>query len=106
VFEYVWTGGGDPEDADRFEALRATLNPAIDSNSERSSVSCARRPTPQSRQGVFGVPTFAVDGKSFWGQDALPMLRDYLANGRWFHSGAMGENAPTSRSVVRRDLRS
>ena len=25
--------------------------------------------------GVFGVPTFIVDGRLFWGLDALPMLR-------------------------------
>ena len=29
-------------------------------------------------QGVFGVPTFVVDGQVFWGQDALPMLRSHL----------------------------
>ncbi|MBP9686142.1 MAG: DsbA family protein, partial [Rhodoferax sp.] len=34
--------------------------------------------------GVFGVPTFAVDGKLFWGFDALPMLRDYLNGDPWF----------------------
>jgi 2-hydroxychromene-2-carboxylate isomerase len=34
-------------------------------------------------QGVFGVPTFLVDGKLFWGLDALPMLRDYLLGDAW-----------------------
>ena len=34
--------------------------------------------------GVFGVPTMAVDGKLFWGFDALPMLRDYLRGDDWF----------------------
>ena len=28
--------------------------------------------------GAFGVPTFVVDGEVFWGQDRLPLLRDYL----------------------------
>jgi len=27
---------------------------------------------------VFGVPTFAVDGRVFWGLDALPLLRAQL----------------------------
>jgi hypothetical protein len=35
-------------------------------------------------QGLFGVPTFAVDDKLFWGFDALPMLRAYLAGDGWF----------------------
>ena len=34
--------------------------------------------------GVFGVPALAVDGKLFWGLDALPMLRDYLRGEAWF----------------------
>ena len=29
--------------------------------------------------GVFGVPTFLVDGQLFWGQDRLAMLADHLA---------------------------
>lgn len=29
--------------------------------------------------GVFGVPTFLVDGQLFWGQDRLSMLADHLA---------------------------
>ncbi|MHB1204415.1 MAG: DsbA family protein [Rhodospirillaceae bacterium] len=28
--------------------------------------------------GAFGVPTFVVDGEVFWGQDRLPLLRQYL----------------------------
>jgi len=31
--------------------------------------------------GVFGVPSFVVDGRVFWGLDALPMLRAQLAGG-------------------------
>jgi 2-hydroxychromene-2-carboxylate isomerase len=34
--------------------------------------------------GVFGVPTFEVDGHLFWGLDALPMLRAYLDGDAWF----------------------
>jgi hypothetical protein len=34
--------------------------------------------------GVFGVPSWVVDGRVFWGQDALPMLRAYLQGDAWF----------------------
>jgi 2-hydroxychromene-2-carboxylate isomerase len=30
--------------------------------------------------GVFGVPTFAVDGRLFWGNDRLVLLRHALLN--------------------------
>jgi 2-hydroxychromene-2-carboxylate isomerase len=29
--------------------------------------------------GVFGVPTFVVNGEQFWGNDRLPLLSSYLA---------------------------
>lgn len=33
--------------------------------------------------GAFGVPTFVTDdGEVFWGQDRLPLLRQYLLEGR------------------------
>jgi 2-hydroxychromene-2-carboxylate isomerase len=31
--------------------------------------------------GVFGVPTFLVDGELFWGREHLPDIRDMLAAG-------------------------
>jgi 2-hydroxychromene-2-carboxylate isomerase len=37
-------------------------------------------------RGAFGVPTFCVDDKLFWGLDALPMLRAYLDGDQWFDS--------------------
>jgi len=30
-------------------------------------------------QGIFGVPTFVVDGEPFWGREHLPDIRDMLA---------------------------
>ena len=29
-------------------------------------------------EGVFGVPTFAVEDQLFWGNDRLPLLKEYL----------------------------
>jgi 2-hydroxychromene-2-carboxylate isomerase len=29
-------------------------------------------------RGVFGVPTFFIDGEMWWGNDRLPMIEDYL----------------------------
>ena len=32
--------------------------------------------------GVFGVPTFVIDGELFWGGDRLWMVREKLEAGR------------------------
>ena len=37
---------------------------------------------------VFGVPSLVLEGKVFWGQDALPMLRAYLEGDDWFSGPA------------------
>ena len=38
---------------------------------------------------LFGVPTLRIGEESFWGLDALPMARAYLANPEMFNSGEM-----------------
>ena len=34
----------------------------------------------RSQRGVFGVPTFEVDGELFWGADSMEFLRAFLAD--------------------------
>jgi hypothetical protein len=52
--------------------------------------------------GLFGVPTFEVDGRLFWGFDALPMLREYLQGGAWFASDAWEQAARVPAGQTRR----
>ena len=53
-------------------------------------------------RGLFGVPTCEVDGRLFWGFDALPMLREYLEGGSWFASGEWDHAAALPAGQVRR----
>lgn len=39
--------------------------------------------------GVFGVPTFVVDGQIFWGGDATDMMLDFVANPDLFSNAEM-----------------
>ena len=41
------------------------------------------------KQGVFGVPTFIIDGHLFWGNDSTNLVLDYLENPKIFNSDAM-----------------
>ncbi|MBC8831333.1 2-hydroxychromene-2-carboxylate isomerase, partial [Escherichia coli] len=36
--------------------------------------------------GVFGVPTFALDGDLFWGEDATDMFVDCATSRAWLDS--------------------
>ena len=40
-------------------------------------------------KGVFGVPTFIVEGELFWGDDATEMLRDFLNDRKLFDNSEM-----------------
>jgi hypothetical protein len=42
-------------------------------------------------QGVFGVPTVVLDGRAFWGDDALPMMRAALLGDPWFDGPAWAQ---------------
>jgi len=86
IFRHVWQGGEDATDAQRLQALTAQLAPARDVNDELAKIQLRANTDDAIAKGVFGVPTFEVDGKLFWGLDALPMLKAYLDGDVWFES--------------------
>lgn len=81
IFRHVWQGGAAADDPQRLVELTAQLAPACDPAGGDVKQALRRATDDAIAQGVFGVPTFVVDGRSFWGFDALPMLRAYLLGG-------------------------
>lgn len=84
VFAHVWKDGGDATGATRLEALRAALQPARDAAGDEVKSELKANTEEAIARGVFGVPAMEVEGKVFWGLDALPMLRAFLENDAWF----------------------
>ena len=87
VLRHVWRGGHDALDPQRLEVLAQTLAPQTapgGDTPDHAKVLLRENTDAAIALGVFGVPTFVVDGKLFWGFDGLPMLRDYLAGDAWF----------------------
>jgi 2-hydroxychromene-2-carboxylate isomerase len=87
LFRHVWRAGGDAADAQRLEALKASLVPARDPASEDVKAELKANTDDAIARGLFGVPTYEIDGKLFWGFDALAMLRGYLEGDPWFDQG-------------------
>ncbi|MFZ4289358.1 2-hydroxychromene-2-carboxylate isomerase [Variovorax sp. HJSM1_2] len=84
LFRHVWQDGADALDATRLDTLRQQL-PASREPGDAEVKQQLRSHTEQAiAAGVFGVPSFVVNGKLFWGVDALPMLRAYLDGSAWF----------------------
>jgi 2-hydroxychromene-2-carboxylate isomerase len=82
VFERFWKRALDIEDR---EAIRATLSEAgaplasfFDFLDGDGRIAHDRICRQAEEIGVFGVPTFVVDGEIFWGGDRLWMVREKL----------------------------
>jgi 2-hydroxychromene-2-carboxylate isomerase len=90
IFDFVWKEGRSLDDdwaalCDRLGVSRAD---ALCNTPETKAQLRANGDTA-SAVGIFGVPTFAVDGELFWGVDATPMLLAYLRNPALFEDSEM-----------------
>lgn len=102
IFRHVWRGGAEAVDAQRQEALTAQLRPRNDPLSDVVKVQLKKNTDAAIAHGVFGVPTFAVDDKLFWGLDALAMLRNYLLGDPWFDGPDWNAVQTVSSGIARR----
>jgi len=101
IYRHVWRGGADAVDAQRLQALAQTLQPPRDPASAEVKDQLKANTDEAIARGVFGVPTYAVDDKLFWGFDALPMLRAYLEGDGWFGNGEWEGAANVAAGTVR-----
>jgi 2-hydroxychromene-2-carboxylate isomerase len=101
VLRHVWEGGHDVNDPARLATLRAQLAPARDPDGDAVKAELRANTDTALAAGVFGVPSFELDGRVFWGLDALPLLRDALEGGAWFDGPAWAEAGAPRPGVVR-----
>jgi 2-hydroxychromene-2-carboxylate isomerase len=93
LFRHVWRSGKDADDVSRIVSLTSLLMPKQDPNSQEVKTLLKTHTESAIQNGVFGVPTFKVDDKLFFGLDALPMLAAYLKDDAWFDGLAWSEAA-------------
>jgi 2-hydroxychromene-2-carboxylate isomerase len=101
VLRHVWRGGADVNDPARLAELAARLAPTRAPQSDEVKQALRDSTALAIAHGVFGVPTIEVDGRLFWGLDALPMLAAYLRGDPWY-AGGDWERAGAARPGVRR----
>ena len=102
IFRHVWQGGGVADDPVRFQALVQQLQPKQSVDSSEVKAQLKANTEEAIAQGVFGVPTFLVDDKVFWGLDALPMMQQYLARDPWFTAERWQSVEKTSQGISRK----
>ncbi|MGO9992740.1 MAG: 2-hydroxychromene-2-carboxylate isomerase [Steroidobacteraceae bacterium] len=93
IFRHIWREGKSLDDAADWSALCLRIGVAdpdaritdpkikeeLRQNGERALAA-----------GLFGVPTFVIDGELFWGADSTDMVVDYLREPQRFRSGEFG----------------
>jgi 2-hydroxychromene-2-carboxylate isomerase len=100
VLRHAWRGGADANDRQRLADLTATLAPARDPAGADVKAELRANSDAAIARGIFGVPTIEVDGRLFWGFDALPMLAQALRGDAWFET--QWSEAARERPGVRR----
>lgn len=101
LFRHVWRGGADAADPFRLAALVSELAPQRDLNGDDVKAQLKANTDEAISLGLFGVPTFVVDDRVFWGLDALPILRDYLQGDPWFKGPAWDRARQIPQGTIR-----
>jgi len=79
IFDDIWTTGEDAGERLRFSKLCTELD--VDPERLSETKDALRNNTEEAAaRGVFGVPTFVVDGEVFWGADAVGFVNAFLAD--------------------------
>lgn len=79
IFDDIWTTGEDAGEPLRFSRLCTELG--VDPARLSETKDALRKNTEEAAaRGVFGVPTFVVDGEVFWGADAVGFVNAFLAD--------------------------
>jgi len=89
IFRHIWRDGHDVSTPDGFAALCEAVGfPEGVTAAEAQPVKDALRANTDRAiaDGVFGVPTFALDGDLFWGEDATDMFVDCATSRAWLDS--------------------
>lgn len=81
IFHHIWGAGNDGQDPESLSALAVKLG--VDDWQARVSDPAVKQQLRANTEeavarGVFGVPTFVIDGEIFWGDDVTDMMLDYL----------------------------
>lgn len=90
IFDDIWTSAQDAGEPHRFERLCRQLGVDPERLAGQEVKDALKRNTDAAAaRGVFGVPSFVVDGEVFWGADAIDFLKAFLASPGLFQSEEM-----------------
>lgn len=103
AFHLIWGEGCDPESAETAQRLADALGIAPDAAHQQPAKDRLRTNTDAAlAAGVYGVPTLQIGSELFWGLDALPIARAYIADPTLFASGELARLSNLPMAIERR----
>ena len=105
IFAHVWTHGHAGDSADALREVAGTLGITdVEAAIGTAAVKEELRANTEHAiaAGVFGVPTLVIDGMLFWGDDAMAMIEDHLADRTRFATGEYARLAMLPVGITRR----
>ena len=83
IFDWVWMSGENATDPARFALLCKQLQIDAEQLGAPEVKDSLRKNTEEAAaRGVFGVPSFVIDGEVFWGADAVDFVKAFLKDPR------------------------
>jgi 2-hydroxychromene-2-carboxylate isomerase len=90
IFDSIWTTGAEASDPAMFAVLAKSLAVEEARLGAPEVKEALRRNTEEAAsRGIFGVPTYEVDGELFWGADAIGFVNAFLADRAALHNEEM-----------------
>jgi len=100
IFDDIWTTGADASDPERFSALSKKLE--VTEQDPKAKDILRSNTESATTRGVFGVPTFDVDGELFWGADSIDFLKEFLESPSTIRNQEMQRLDSLPAAAVRR----
>ena len=106
IFRHIWENGGELETEKNLSEFLACLNVDPEHtlnliNSQSIKKTLHKNTERAISAGVYGVPTFSLDDKLFWGFDRTDMLLDYLDKPTMFETREMKRRSKLPQGVKR-----
>ena len=105
IFEHIWKHGRAGDDAEALADVARDIGITdVAEATAREDVKSALRANTEAAvaAGVFGVPTLRIGGELFWGNDATPMIDDWLARPDRFAESEYRRVATLPRAIERK----
>ena len=105
VFDLIYGKGIQPDNPEGIQLIGEALNISDPENAMQDPVvkdSLRVNTARATSEGVFGVPSFVIDGEVFWGGDSTEMMLDFLKNPALFKTPEMNRISNMEMGLTRK----